>query len=584
MNRLNPKSHKRFFWRNLAVLMSISLIPVIVVGVFSVILVNTNTRRNILAANEVMLNQSREMVEYVFGELDSINTIFSASSNIVNNARSILRHDGVISFEELQILRILQSFLDGLVNSRTYIHSIYIYFDDSPHRFLSSGIGIVNTETFADTNWIDDYSAQPRDMENWTKMRSISDRSGSSPHGNVISIFRRIHSPGMPVPEGVMVLNIRADYINLILESFRFHPDNTLLIRDRDENILFSTAGSREEVDFSDDNGTNQVMHVFSNRYDWEFISVIPVASLNSMGFDITSTTIIVAVILIGLALFGGLRINRTTYSGLNRILEIFDAAHNQKPLPSITNDRKNEYYQIAENIVKTFVEQDYLKIQLSERKYRLQALELNALKMQVNPHFLFNVMETLYWKVFSLTGNKNEANVIIEDLSDILKYSLYGQSDIVSLGDEIKYTKTYLSIQKIRFSESLDVCWSYGTNLTGAEIPKLILQPIIENCIHHGINETKGKSSVTIKIKIYVKDHVMNIIVMDNGAGISAERLEELQKQLKQDDIIPDMHIGLLNTHKRLVLLYGVEYGIRVRSKEGYGTLVHLTFPYRQF
>jgi len=566
--RKHPMSSKRFFWKNLASLMAISLIPVIFLGVLSIIIVNSHSRRNVIAANEVMLNQACEVVEYVFGELDSINIVFSTSSNIINSARSILRHEGSISFDELQILRILQSFLDGSAHSRTHIHSIYIYFDDSPHRFLSSGVGIINTDTFADTDWIADYLAQPRNVESWTQLRTIG-------RNDVISIYRRIHFPGMRTPEGVTVLNIRADYINSLLANFRNHPDSILMVRDKYGSTLFSTS------DFHGDYGAYEITRVFSQRYQWEFISATPTASLYAMAFSITSVTITIIMGLAIVALIIALKINRSTYSGLNHLLEIFDAAQNQKPLPSAATDKKNEYFYIAQNIVKTFVEQDYLKMQLSERKYKLQAMELNALKAQINPHFLFNVLETLYWKAFSLTGNKNEVNIIMEDLSDILKYSLYGQSDIVSLKDEIKYAKSYLKIQKLRFSEQINVTWCYNESDGAIEIPKLILQPIIENSIHHGIDNAEDK--VSIKLHFYPENDVMNIKITDDGAGISSEKLETLRIRLRQSEGIPDDHIGLFNTHKRLVLLYGDEFGIQLDSQEGVGTSVHLTFPFRK-
>jgi len=255
--------------------------------------------------------------------------------------------------------------------------------------------------------------------------------------------------------------------------------------------------------------------------------------------------------------------------------MEIFDAAQNQRPIPFVSAAKSNEYLYIAQNIVKTFVEHDYLKMQLSERKYRLQAMELNALRAQIHPHFLFNVLETLYWKVFSLTKGKNDANVIIEHLSDVLKYSLYGKSDTVSLNDEIKYTESYLAIQRLRFK--LAVEWEYDEKDWGIIVPKLILQPIIENSIHHGICEAKNQ--ICIKICIYSEGDKMNILITDDGAGISPQNLIQLRNRLEQsDDIVPSDHIGLLNTHKRLVLMHGDGCGIKINSEEGKGTSVHLT------
>ena len=582
LHKAYPIKHKRFFWKNLASLMAISLIPVLLLGVLAIVIVNVNSRRDIRASNQVMLNQAREMVEYVFGELDTINIIFSTSSSIVNSARNILRHDGGISFEDLQILRILQNVIDGPVNSRSYIHSIYIYFDDSPHRFLSSGVGIINTEAFTDTDWIEDYLNQPHDIETWTQLRGIHNNLTDTRHDSIISIHRRIHFPGWRRPEGVAVLNLRADYINSLLANFRGQPDNVLFVKNKDGNVLFSSTGNADPICLYSIGNSYEVVQLYSQRYQWDFFSITPRASLYDTAFNITSVTVAIILGLSLVILISAFRINRGIYSGLYSLVEIFDAAQHQRPLPPMSSSKKNEYFYIAQNIVKTFVEQDYLKMQLSERKYRLQAMELGALKLQINPHFLFNVLETLYWKVFSLTGSKNEANTIMEHLSDILKYSLYGQSDSVSLREEVKYTENYLAIQKLRFSERLNVSWKYSEFDHESEVPKMILQPIIENCINHGINEASGKGRIDIRLCLFSKGNVMNIKIIDNGVGIPSDRLQHLRNSLELSDGIPGEHIGLLNTHKRLVLLYGDEYGIKIRSKEGIGTTVHLMLPYR--
>jgi len=567
--------HKRFFWKNLVSLMAISLIPVILLGAFAIIIANTYVRRDVRAVNEVMLGQAREMVEYVFGELDSINIVFTASPSIMDNARSILGHEGGISFEEVQMLRILQNFLDGPVNSRAYFHSIYIYFDDSPNRFLSSGIGIVDTETFTDIHWIDSYLNKPAGIEGWTQIRSIHNNVTDTVHDNIISIYRRIHFPGRRTPEGVIVLNIRADYINNLLDNFRSRPDNILLVYDEDGNVLFYSSGDAQSMVSYSESGPYEVIRLFSQRYSWEFVSVTPTASLYVMAFGITTATVAILAVLSILAIIIAFRMNRHIYSGLYRLMEIFDAAQNQRPIPFVSAAKSNEYLYIAQNIVKTFVEHDYLKMQLSERKYRLQAMELNALRAQIHPHFLFNVLETLYWKVFSLTKDKNDANVIIEHLSDVLKYSLYGKSDTVSLKDEIKYTESYLAIQRLRFK--LAVEWEYDEKDWEIIVPKLILQPIIENSIHHGICEAKNK--ICIKICIYAEGDKMSILITDDGAGISPQNLTQLRNRLEQsDDIVPSDHIGLLNTHKRLVLMHGDGCGIKINSEEGKGASVHLT------
>ncbi|MDK2800407.1 MAG: two-component system, sensor histidine kinase YesM [Clostridiales bacterium] len=216
--------------------------------------------------------------------------------------------------------------------------------------------------------------------------------------------------------------------------------------------------------------------------------------------------------------------------------------------------------------------------MQLSERKYKLQTMELLALQSQMNPHFLFNTLQTIYWKVCSFTGKSNEVNRMIENLSDILRYSLETGEMNVTLEEEIKNTISYIEIQKIRYKDKFDVIWEYDDDIKQLKVVKLLLQPLVENSIYHGIKEKEGKSY--IKIKINHSNHWIKIVVIDNGLGITPEKLIKLQEKLNQDQDYSE-HIGLFNTNKRLMLTYyGNQFRIKIRSKMGWGTAVYIYIP----
>lgn len=219
--------------------------------------------------------------------------------------------------------------------------------------------------------------------------------------------------------------------------------------------------------------------------------------------------------------------------------------------------------------------------IQLSERKFRLKTMQLLALQSQINPHFLYNTLETINWKILSLTKKPSQANQMVENLSDILKYCLDDPLKTVTLDDEIKNTISYVEIQRVRYRDKFDVLWEYNEDETSIKVIKLILQPIIENCIYHGIKEKDGKS--LIKIKIFKIQCQLKISVIDNGLGICDENLKIIRQNLEQkDDFNNDFtsHIGLYNINKRLKLNYGEEYGVIIRSRQGVGTVVQLRIP----
>lgn len=197
------------------------------------------------------------------------------------------------------------------------------------------------------------------------------------------------------------------------------------------------------------------------------------------------------------------------------------------------------------------------------------------ALQSQINPHFLMNTLQTVYWRCISLTQGPNPATEMLENLSEILHYSLESSQELVPLKEEVNITRCYLDIQVQRYKNQFDVIWDVWAPMEAVMVPKLIIQPLIENSIYHGIRDKAGHS--TIKIKIGARDGWVAITVLDNGLGMDRERLEQLKKRLEGEDTQEGVHIGLLNTHKRLELIYGGDYKIRLLSRPGRGTMIEL-------
>lgn len=208
-------------------------------------------------------------------------------------------------------------------------------------------------------------------------------------------------------------------------------------------------------------------------------------------------------------------------------------------------------------------------KDEIAERKRKM---EIKQLENQFNPHFVYNVMEMLRYEIIF---DPKLASDLIVSFANLMRYnSNYGKLE-VSLKTDIDYIEAYLSLQKRRFNKRLDYSIELYKDIWDCKIPKLILQPIIENSIKHGIENTDR-----LKIDIYIKRHNDNIkiVVKDNGQGIDYNRLLYLRKVLDSDEA-PN-HIGLYNVHRIIKLLYGDSYGLSIDSKVGQGTKIFLKIP----
>lgn len=216
----------------------------------------------------------------------------------------------------------------------------------------------------------------------------------------------------------------------------------------------------------------------------------------------------------------------------------------------------------------------------LYETELLAKQSELLHLRSQINPHFLYNTLDSMVGIAYG-EGQVQIAK-IAEALAIIFKYSIKG-SDIVLLKDELKIAKNYVVIQQARFEERFDVTYQIDDTCLGAKVPKMILQPIIENAIVHGIEPQFTQSLLSVVAKADNKDLLLS--VADNGCGMSEDVLNELQLALREPPAAnstesANSHIGIRNVHNRIRLMYGAEYGIDLTSSPQKGTYVEIRLP----
>ncbi len=208
----------------------------------------------------------------------------------------------------------------------------------------------------------------------------------------------------------------------------------------------------------------------------------------------------------------------------------------------------------------------------------RQKDAELAALQAQINPHFLYNTIEAIRMKAI-LNNERDLANMLYL-LSDLFRMSIKGDGMFVTIEDEIAYCKSYLDLHGIRHGEKLKTEFAISKEIKNSKIPKLLLQPIIENAIIHGM-ETISEGQIRITIEGCLKDGNILISVADNGAGIEPGKLEELKNEIKSEtQFSSDKSIGLRNVNDRIKLIYGDNYELDLDSTPQKGTKITIVLP----
>ena len=200
---------------------------------------------------------------------------------------------------------------------------------------------------------------------------------------------------------------------------------------------------------------------------------------------------------------------------------------------------------------------------------------ELDALQSQINPHFLYNTLDSITWMIEG--GRNDEAAYMITQLARLFRISLSGGRTIISVADELQHAKCYMNIQKVRYKDSFDVTFETDPEVERCCVVKLILQPILENAINYGISGMDDCGR--IKVSGALKDGKVFLTVEDNGIGIPREEVELL---LTDGSRIhkKGSGVGLVNVNNRLQILFGKEYGLRVESEPDEGTRVIICIP----
>ncbi len=226
---------------------------------------------------------------------------------------------------------------------------------------------------------------------------------------------------------------------------------------------------------------------------------------------------------------------------------------------------------------IKDLVHEVYeVNLQKNQLAVRQREIKLKMLATQINPHFLFNALEAIRMRAYC--NNDNEVAEVIMLLGKIMRRNLEIENELVVLKDEIDLVKSYLEIQKFRFTNRFNYKLNYDNDLENYKLLPLIIQPIIENAVVHGLKFVEEGGIISFSAE--KGDGIIKIMVEDNGCGMDEERLKYVINSLNEVEESIGKHIGLRNVYQRIRLYYGEKYGMTISSVFGKGTRVEITLP----
>lgn len=348
--------------------------------------------------------------------------------------------------------------------------------------------------------------------------------------------------------------------LSRIAESYQFKKDGILAMED--------VNGNRCKVFYS---------HI-PNSENWILCTMIKFEAMNEQIDNIVRIIVGIGIIFIVVSIITSIFIASSTVKPINSLKGNMEDVSKGNLNSYYRGKGKDEisslgrYFNTMLDDIKSLLE----KTSNMERQKR--DLEIKVLQSQIKPHFLYNTLDTIQWKALS-KGNFEVAD-LINNLSDFFRLSLNEGREFVSIEDELRQADLYLNIQKIRYEDKLDYEFEIDPKLREVIIPKLILQPLIENSIYHGIKLIQGLGH--IKVIIGLEEENLKIIVEDNGRGMSFDLLSKIRSNLGNSVAVDNY--GLYSVNERLKSYYGDLYSIEIESKEYIGTIVSIKIEMEAF
>ena len=567
------------FLRTFLFITVLTVIPFIVLSIMFYSNTLKNIREEITLENSYIFDNSVNIIDRTLMEVDTL------TSSLASNESTQLYTINNVSTDSFKTISRLAKTLPIIYR---YIDSIYIYSEQTDTVIMDNNS--IPLSDLSDTDWINAYRAVT------SPKGTIIPRSKNNVYPQLITIIKPIYVADEK--KGAIIMNINAQSIYNSMLYQQYKDGRLFFLVNADNKIIISSELSYFNT-YPDDiglntltiesNPKNSVYEINDKNYvvlsgdssisDYKYISAYPLElyehKLSTMKLQIIGILLLLMIIIFILAYVASVR----SYSPLNEIISFLD--NSQPPADSIEEEDKNELMYIINSIQTHINDKTKMAEILEERMKLLRKSQYDMLQTQINPHFLYNTLETINWMAYNMSNSENPVSKSLINLASFFRNTLTS-GYFVSIENEIKYTKEYVNILALRYGDLFDIEWDIDESILSYTIIKICLQPIIENAVYHGIKQKNDKG--LIKIKGLCDDNNIILIVSDDGVGIEKDALDELNKTLSETSFTNEKsHIGLSNVNQRIKIIFGDSYGIHVESTVGVGTDVYVTIPKKE-
>lgn len=561
--------------------MLLLIVPIIITTVFQT-LVSTNQ------LNSLLEKETSQIMKQVDSILSYSKRNIELTAEIIEQDPSILSflQGGTLTEEEeshlLQLLGILEDNDRGITD---------IIICRSDGQWISNSLSQRSRDSLLQDNWYKDTTKYP---DKFLFYSNPAERNLLSAYGyssdEVIAVTTAIRDQNGTVL-GVLSMDFMIEYLESEIGSLIVGSNGFIYITDQAGNIIFAPrnlvvqridskklAQQSETTQVISVNGTlYRVANLDSDALQWKIYGVFHYSDISGLPNTIRNIALTFILITILLAFFFSRNLNHLIVGPILKLNECMKQVEAGNLEVTFQANNKNEIGILGNSFNKMMRHTNELLILLKQESEEKRAAEYRILQEQIKPHFLYNTLETIHW--MAIEKGSTDISKLVLALTQFFKISLSEGNEFIPLEKEIEHITSYLSIQKVRYEDLFTFSVTHSQELPRCSVLKLILQPIVENALYHGIKEDTKPGNIRIDIRVDNND--LLFCIEDSGIGMSETITAQLNESLMRNQ--KGTGFGLYNVNCRLIHNFGEHYHLKIVSKPDTGTTVYIRHPIQQ-
>ncbi|MCU6794716.1 sensor histidine kinase [Paenibacillus sp. WQ 127069] len=568
--------------RKLTVIMLITtLIPLMLLGGFAYVISSKITEEKTEQAGIDTLRQMDGNLRFIIKDVENMSIFLIGQSNVQQYVNSL--DDDVGSQTRIR------SFMTNLISSKEYISNVEIIPANSNPPLSTTNLyqsdldRLVNVREVTGKMWttlynVQNYAGNQRVISFIRPLRSIDNYRNLG--WLTISLDEKVISrywsePNLGDGKGsVALLNEQGIVLSATDKSWLSQSLDVLMpgLLTELNPALYGV------VNHGEGRAKKTILYFREPLVGWVLVGVIPFdlySAQNRYILQLTGVAVALSIVATaGLILF---LIQRIT-NPLRVLTRLIAKVNPEEPLPLYSVASSDEIGKLAEsyNMLGKHIEK--LKKQVIRNEAHKKEADMRALQAQINPHFLYNTLSSIHW--IALMNEEKRIADMVGALSDFLRFSLNKGKEFCPVHQELAHIKNYAQVQSIRYPDKFDMDIVVDPELQDRYMLKLLLQPLVENAMLHGIQKKEGKGMISVYVEH--KANRMSFLVLDDGVGMTEEQLELITNNLNppEGELYPDVSYGLRNVNERLQLHYGLDAGLIIESRLNAGTRISFSIP----